>query len=104
MMQVTDTPMTSRVETPNRIPVITISKKSWFPLATGELVIGITLPLDGEIVVDGLCVRLWMFIVGVCVVVGVCLVVGVCVVVDVCVVVGIDPLVGLVGIAEEGHV
>ena len=84
MMQVTDTPTTSRVETPNRIPVITCSKKSWFPvaigklvigtrfeLATGELVIeigfplstgelfkGVALPSDSEVVVDELCVKL----------------------------------------------
>ena len=85
MMQVTDTPTTSRVETPNRIPVILSIKKSSSPLATGELVKGITLPFatgelvieiallpDDEVVVDELCARLWMFIVDICVVVGTC--------------------------------
>ena len=96
-MQVMDTPMTSRIETPNRIPVITSSEKSWLPLATGELVIGITMPLGSGVVVgiklsindrvlvDELCVKLWVFIDDDSMVVG-------------------DPMVRLVDIVEEGHV
>ena len=112
MMQVTDTPATSREETPNKIPVITSSNKSSFPLATDELVveagfpllatgelvietrfplddvdvIEITLPLDEDgVVVGEFCVKLWVFIVDVCVVVG-------------------SAVVGFVAIVEEGHV
>ena len=95
-MQATNTPKTSRIKTPSRITVIRDSEKSWFSLATGELVIGTRLPLggedvieialpsDAEVVVGEFCVKLCVFIVGVCVVVD-------------------SPLVGLVGIVEERH-
>ena len=54
MMQVTDTPTTSREETPNRIPVITSNKKSSFPLATDELDVETRFPLltTGELVME----------------------------------------------------
>ena len=97
MMQVMNTPKTSRMKTPSRITVIRDSEKSWFslatgelvtearfPLSTGELVIGIGLPSDAEVVVDELCVKLWVIIVAICVVVD-------------------SPLVGLTGIVGERH-